>query len=221
MSTQATTFDAAGEGPVFSVQPRQSITYASVGDGSFDTAYVALQRSRTQGAAWSEIDVGTVAGDISGSFRNETNAEERFRFVVYDEAPDAETPLTLAGTTTCTIADAVDTVRELKDNNGRVYATVDDDGVNFVGNVTAAGAVAADGLLNVGTTTLTGSVRLNGDVFVYFTDGAPVDYTDGTPPATGEGEGGIGSLCIDYTNGKVYVNGGTKAEPVWKIVTSA
>jgi hypothetical protein len=52
-------------------------------------------------------------------------------------------------------------------------------------------------------------------------DGAPVDYTDGDPAATGEATAGIGSLYTDYTNGKLYVNGGTKAEPVWKIVTSA
>jgi len=52
-------------------------------------------------------------------------------------------------------------------------------------------------------------------------DGAPVDYTDGDPAATGEGTAGIGSLYTDYTNGKLYVNGGTKAQPLWKIVTSA
>ena len=62
---------------------------------------------------------------------------------------------------------------------------------------------------------------LNGDTRLYITAGAPVDYTDGTPPATGEAEAGKGSLAIDTTNGKLYVNGGTKAQPVWKIVTSA
>jgi hypothetical protein len=51
--------------------------------------------------------------------------------------------------------------------------------------------------------------------------GAPVDYTDGDPAATGEGTAGIGSIYTDSTNGKLYINGGTKAEPVWKIVTSA
>lgn len=68
--------------------------------------------------------------------------------------------------------------------------------------------------------TSTGMV-LNGDTRLYSGAGAPVDYTDGTPPATGEGEAGIGSLYIDYTNGKLYINGGTQAEPVWKLVTSA
>lgn len=51
--------------------------------------------------------------------------------------------------------------------------------------------------------------------------GAPVDYTDGDPAATGEGTAAIGSIYSDVTNGKLYVNGGTKAEPLWKIVTSA
>jgi hypothetical protein len=68
--------------------------------------------------------------------------------------------------------------------------------------------------------TSTGLV-LSGDTRLYTGAGVPVDYTDGTPPATGEGEAGIGSLYLDTTNGKAYINGGTKAQPVWKLVTSA
>lgn len=68
--------------------------------------------------------------------------------------------------------------------------------------------------------TSTGLV-ISGDVRIYTGAGAPVDYTDGTPPATGEGEAGIGSQYINTTNGKLYVNKGTKAQPVWGIVTSA
>lgn len=68
--------------------------------------------------------------------------------------------------------------------------------------------------------TATGVV-LNGDVRFYAGAGVPVDYTDGTPPATGEAEAGIGSLYADVTNGKLYINGGTKAQPLWKIITSA
>lgn len=64
-------------------------------------------------------------------------------------------------------------------------------------------------------------VHLCGDVWHYFTAGAPVDYTDGSPAATGEAEAGIGSLCTRLDTGKLYVNGGTKAEPLWKLVTSA
>lgn len=60
-----------------------------------------------------------------------------------------------------------------------------------------------------------------GDVKHYVGAGVPVDYTDGTPPATGEAVAGKGSLYTDTTNGKLYINGGTKAQPVWKLVTSA
>lgn len=46
-------------------------------------------------------------------------------------------------------------------------------------------------------------------------DGAPVDYTDGDPPGTGEGYAAKGSLYSDYTNAKLYINTGTKAQPAW------
>lgn len=62
---------------------------------------------------------------------------------------------------------------------------------------------------------------IGGDVRFYVLDGAPVDYTDGTPPATGEGEAGIGSLAVRTDTGKWYTNGGTKAQPIWKLITSA
>jgi hypothetical protein len=64
-------------------------------------------------------------------------------------------------------------------------------------------------------------VVLYGDVRVYVLAGAPVDYTDGSPPATGEGEAGIGSLAVRVDTGKWYTNKGTKAQPVWGIITSA
>lgn len=63
--------------------------------------------------------------------------------------------------------------------------------------------------------------NLGGDMFIYWGAGAPVDYTDGDPAATGQAEAGIGSLYINVTNGKHYVNKGTKAQPVWGIITSA
>lgn len=62
---------------------------------------------------------------------------------------------------------------------------------------------------------------ISGDARFYVGAGVPVDYTDGTPPATGEAEAGIGSLYLDTTNGKAYINGGTKAQPIWKLITSA
>lgn len=44
--------------------------------------------------------------------------------------------------------------------------------------------------------------------------------TDG---AAGDGAGyaPVGKLLIDYTNGDLYVNGGTQDVPVWKLVTRA
>ena len=56
-----------------------------------------------------------------------------------------------------------------------------------------------------------------GDVLIIKNAGSP---TDG-PTGTGAGKANIGSVCLDTTNGKIYVQGGTKASPVWKLVTSA
>lgn len=42
-----------------------------------------------------------------------------------------------------------------------------------------------------------------------------------TNTVTGAGVSEIGSLYLDRTNGKAYINGGTKAVPVWKLITSA
>lgn len=44
--------------------------------------------------------------------------------------------------------------------------------------------------------------------------GAPVDGTSGT----GAGLAGPGSICIDYTNAKAYINTNTKASPTWTVV---
>jgi len=52
-------------------------------------------------------------------------------------------------------------------------------------------------------------------------EGVPADYTDGDPAATGEGTAQIGSLYVDCIAGKLYINGGTMAQPLWKIMTSA
>ena len=76
----------------------------------------------------------------------------------------------------------------------------------------------------VDTAVAINTVRFAGvadDVLFFSGAGAPVDYTDGSPPATGEAAASIGSVYHDVTNGKLYVNGGTKAQPVWKLVTSA
>lgn len=47
--------------------------------------------------------------------------------------------------------------------------------------------------------------------------GTPVDGTSGT----GAGWAGPGSEFTDVTGANLYVNGGTKASPTWKLVTRA
>lgn len=60
-----------------------------------------------------------------------------------------------------------------------------------------------------------GLSTLNVDVTFSSGAGAPVDGT------TGANVAGIGSVYIDLTGKKWYFNGGTKAVPAWKLVTSA
>jgi hypothetical protein len=52
---------------------------------------------------------------------------------------------------------------------------------------------------------------------VWLVAGAPVDGTSGT------GAGVIikGGLVADTTNANLYINAGTQASPVWKLVTRA
>lgn len=57
-------------------------------------------------------------------------------------------------------------------------------------------------------------VRLVTDVCVLVSAGAPTDGTSGT----GAGNAGKGSLCVDSTNGKLYINTNTKASPTWTVV---
>lgn len=53
--------------------------------------------------------------------------------------------------------------------------------------------------------------------------GAPVNYTDGDPPATGEGTAPTGALYSDTTSGtgRVYRNSGTQAQPTWTMMGDA
>lgn len=88
---------------------------------------------------------------------------------------------------------------------------------------TAIGKVQSGGLLidtttgkqyrNVGTLAVPVWVSPQ-DLYVYGS-GAPVDYTDGSPPATGEGTAYPGAIYTDIANGNVYRNSGTRAEPAW------
>lgn len=50
---------------------------------------------------------------------------------------------------------------------------------------------------------------------------AVANFTGGTGLASAIGVAGIGTRYTDITNGKLYINTGTKAVPVWGIVTSA
>jgi hypothetical protein len=65
------------------------------------------------------------------------------------------------------------------------------------------------------------AIRLPDQVCWITGAGVPVDYTDGDPVATGEGIAAIGSLYTDRTNGNLYINAGTQAQPTWKLVTRA
>lgn len=51
------------------------------------------------------------------------------------------------------------------------------------------------------------------DLAIFINAGAPTDGTSGTAA----GKAGKGSLLIDYTNGRLYVNSNTKASPTWTV----
>lgn len=56
-----------------------------------------------------------------------------------------------------------------------------------------------------------GKVELVGNVQIFPNAGAP------TNGVTGAGVAGPGSLCIDTTNKKLYINTGTLASPAWTV----
>ena len=76
-------------------------------------------------------------------------------------------------------------------------------------NQATKGALACNNIL----------VNRNNSVWWLIGSGTPVDGTSGT----GAGFAGPGSLYTDIATPKIFINGGagTKASPVWKIVTSA
>lgn len=53
---------------------------------------------------------------------------------------------------------------------------------------------------------------VGGSALLFTNAGAP------TNAVTGKDAAGIGSLCTDITNGKLYINTGTMASPTWTIV---
>ncbi|HXN74931.1 MAG TPA: hypothetical protein VN855_00380 [Candidatus Acidoferrum sp.] len=64
---------------------------------------------------------------------------------------------------------------------------------------------------------LKADIRMSHDVCTFSGATAPVDGGSGT----GAGFAGTGSLYIARDTGKGYLNGGSKATPAWKIITSA
>jgi hypothetical protein len=60
------------------------------------------------------------------------------------------------------------------------------------------------------------ALRLTEDVVLKLNAGAPTDGASGT----GNGYAGPGSLLVDYTNAKLYINNGSKASPTWTVVGS-
>jgi hypothetical protein len=64
---------------------------------------------------------------------------------------------------------------------------------------------------------LKADIRLSKEVCILNGAGAPVDGGAGS----GAGFAEIGSIFLDRTNGNAYLNAGTKASPVWKLVTRA
>jgi hypothetical protein len=85
--------------------------------------------------------------------------------------------------------------------------------LSLVEHAAAHGAMASWG-------SLTSQVEALAALHLYGS-GAPVDYTDGTPPATGEGVAPAGALYSDTTTGFVYRNSGSQANPVWTKLADA
>lgn len=63
------------------------------------------------------------------------------------------------------------------------------------------------------------AIYLGNQMWKMAAPGTPVNGVAGT--GTGAGWAGIGSEFTDTTGGNLYINGGTQASPVWKLVTRA
>lgn len=59
-----------------------------------------------------------------------------------------------------------------------------------------------------------GGYVLKNSVRIFVLAGVPVNGTSGTEA----GVAGKGSLVVDSTNGKLYINTNTKASPTWTVV---
>jgi hypothetical protein len=96
-------------------------------------------------------------------------------------------------------------------------------GLTYTNTGTLLAPVWTASVTNSAFGTTSGIVNGLASVFMYGS-GAPVDYTDGTPPATGEGTAPKGALYCDINpagSGFVYRNSGTQAQPVWTKLADA
>ena len=84
--------------------------------------------------------------------------------------------------------------------------------LGVTGNTTVGGTLGVTGATTVAALTATGAITLAG---------VTISANDGTPEADVTGNR-KGDLCIDYTNGALYVFAGTASENTgWKLVTQA
>jgi len=140
-----------------------------------------------------------------------------------DDSSDLEaamSPVTVTIDTysaTGSLSDVADVIQAFVNNEGVRVLMITDAGMESP-SVTAALATLTAAVITAATIT---TPTFANDIMVLSGSGAPVDYTDGDPAATGEGVAGPGSIYLRTSNGKMYLNGGTKAEPLWKLVTSA
>lgn len=89
MPSQSQSLTAQGGTLSFSLQPGESAYYSA--SGTF-TGFALLQRSRVGEAAWETVSTGAADTAISGTVKNETPNEERYRF--YFKDTDAVTVVT-------------------------------------------------------------------------------------------------------------------------------
>lgn len=106
--------------------------------------------------------------------------------------------------------------------SGWFKATRADKTSTFVGNLTINGNLTVSGNFTFGDAstddlTVAGTLNFQNDVVVLTNAGAPTSGASGT----GNGTAGIGSFCIDRTNGNLYLNIAAKTSPNWKLVTRA
>lgn len=200
MGTLTATLTAAGDvSAPFFVKDGQSVSWI-INPGTF-TGSVQIQRGVNGGrSAWELVSTSTA--DASGTIIAEKGAFYRFRLAAITGGDD---------TVEVSITDATDVVQQWRNSDGTLVLEITDAGVNLPLGGTITGVTIA---------ALVALAMVN-DIHFLQSASTPVDYTDGTPPATGEGTAGKGSLCVALDTGKWYTNKGTKAQPIWGIFTSA